>query len=118
MGWIALLILLCSGAVAWRWLVQVEKEIRSEIETGSSATPETESDQPVRSVPVDVATGTLAEKIVDVIRQNPGVLQKELYARLSGYDRRQVQKELLDLDHSGKICRARSGSTYKLTLTV
>ncbi len=107
MGWIVLLILIAGGAVAYRQLVTMEAEIRAEIAAAEQP--------PDNSHPPADAEADAESVIVNLIRARPGILQTDLYKELPAWSRRQVQKELLSLERSGRITRRKSGNTYQLS---
>ena len=104
MGWLIFLLLIAGGVVVYRYLVNVEAEIRAEI-----AAPESAGDTP--------STGSGPEPtIIDIVKNHPGILQTDIYKEFPGVDRKLIQKELLELDQSGRISRKKHGSTYQLTI--
>ena len=99
MGLLFIVLMIAGGVIVYRYLVTIEAEIRAEIAQAEQASSSPEEHE-VRS----------QSGVIELIRTHPGILQKELYQKLPGLDRRAIQKELLDLDRSGKISRRKSGN--------
>ena len=115
MGWIYLSLLIAGGVFVYRTLIALEKEIRAEIEGPGNDSPVSRKDDiPVVTTPAVVANDSIDQRISIVIANRPGIFQTEIYAELQGVDKKLIQKELLNLDRSGKISRIRSGKTFKL----
>ena len=102
MGWLIALLLIAGGVVAYRYLVTVEAEIRAEIAAAESdvSTPATD---PVPD-----------SRFIKLVIDRPGILQTDIYKEFPGVDRKQIQKELLELDRSGRISRRKLGNSYQL----
>lgn len=58
----------------------------------------------------------ITEKILPIIEQNPGILQKELYSKFSIIPKNDISMILRTLDDQCLILRKKKGSTYQLTL--
>lgn len=113
MGFILFILLLAGGILAFLTLTRMEKEIRAEI-ASAEASPGAEQPAPEprgKAEPVD----SLEERICHHVRISPELLQTDLYIRLPEYDRKLIQKSVLNLERSGKLNRVRSGNSYKLT---
>ncbi len=104
MGWLITLLLIAGGVVVYRYLTTVEAEIRSEI----AATEDT-------GKPSSVSDSTTESIIISLVRARPGILQTDIYREFPRFDRKQIQKELLELDRSGRISRRKFGNTYQLS---
>jgi hypothetical protein len=50
------------------------------------------------------------------IRQNPGIVQTDLYKALSEFDKADIQYAIYFAQDHGAIVRAKKGRTYSLTL--
>lgn len=57
-----------------------------------------------------------SKKVIEIIRENPGILQKELYKLFSADLKNFLSSELYKLDYEEKIIREKSGNSYKLYL--
>lgn len=106
MKWIIYLILLVGGYYAYRYLKEMERGIRAEIE---GDTP----DEPAREQSASADTDEY-DDILQAISGNPGILQTDFYHFFSEVPRAQLQKRLLDLARSGRIERKRERNTYRL----
>ncbi|PLX79424.1 MAG: hypothetical protein C0615_02380 [Desulfuromonas sp.] len=118
MGWF-IVVLLLAGAFfyAYHVLTQMEREIRAEIGDDESASePVKEEMSPPSKSEGQIEADDPSEMILKVIRENPGISQTDLYPYLEGFEKKSIQKLLLNYDRSGKVLRERSGSTYTLTL--
>ena len=103
MGWLFTLLLIAGGVVVYRYLVTVEAEIRAEIAAAEiAATPPATDPGP-------------ESNILSLVKSRPGILQTDVYKEFPGVDRKQIQKELLELDRSGRVSRKKSGNTYQLS---
>ena len=115
MGWIYLILLIAGGVFVYRTLVAIEKEIRAEIEgADTNSSVSRKDDIPVVTAPSVVAIDSIDQRISVAIATRPGIFQTEIYAELQDVEKKLIQKELLNLDRSGKISRVRSGKTFKL----
>ena len=57
---------------------------------------------------------TLQEKLVEIIRENPGILQKDIYKLFDPIAKAYIQEQLYSASKSNQIEREKSGNTYKL----
>lgn len=55
------------------------------------------------------------EKIIQIINESPGILQKDLYVLFTPLVKKEIQSILYQLDENGLIQREKAGNTYKLT---
>ena len=55
------------------------------------------------------------EKLIQIINENPGILQKDLYALFTPLVKKEIQSTLYQLDKNSLIQREKVGNTYKLT---
>ncbi|PLX97883.1 MAG: hypothetical protein C0623_14270 [Desulfuromonas sp.] len=117
MTWFVLLVLALGGGIMlWRWLTTLEKDIRAEIESsGETASPSGDSGNSGAGKSVIDAAEPVS-RILEVIKVQPGILQKDLYPELADIERKDLQKMLLNLDRSGRISRVRVGNSYQLKL--
>ena len=53
-------------------------------------------------------------KIFEIILNNVGILQTDVYKRFSSQEKDYIMNTLKDLDKENRIVRVKSGSTYKL----
>ena len=116
---IILVLLVGGGFLAYRYLKALEAEIRSEIESPDEPEPgavdgETDSEPAPASGQTSVLA--LSERILQLVRSRPGILQKEIYPLLEDADKKTVQQELQNLEHVGRIVRLRSGNSFQLTV--
>lgn len=145
MGWLMLLLLMglmVGGYFFCRRLKEIEADIRREIEekeresavpeappqaeeaeTGGNQEepvthlprPESHSVQPVAESPPSAEPG-IAERIIEAVKGQPGVLQKDLYAQFPGIKCKTLQEALLRLDRQGRLERRKEKGTYRLFL--
>jgi len=59
----------------------------------------------------------IAEKVIPIIDQAPGILQKDLFTPFPVEDKRTISGLLRTLEQEGLITRKKKGSTYQLTLS-
>lgn len=59
----------------------------------------------------------IAEKIIPIIDQAPGILQKDLFTRFTVEEKRTISGVLRTLEQEGHITRKKKGSTYQFTLS-
>ena len=115
MGWIYLILLIAGGVFVYRTLIAIEKEIRAEIEVSGIDSSASNKDEILAvTTPTVVVNDSIDQRISVAIATRPGILQTEMYAKFHVADKKLIQKELLNLDRSGKISRVRSGKTFKL----
>lgn len=57
---------------------------------------------------------TLWEKLVEIIKENPGILQKDIYKMFDPIARTYIQEQLYSASKSNQIEREKIGNTYKL----
>lgn len=57
---------------------------------------------------------TLRENLVEIIRENPGILQKDIYKLFDPIAKAYIQEQLYSASKSNQIEREKSGNTYKL----
>lgn len=55
------------------------------------------------------------EKLIQIINDSPGILQKDLYALFTPLVKKEIQSTLYQLDKNSLIQREKVGNTYKLT---
>ena len=55
------------------------------------------------------------EKLIQIINESPGILQKDLYALFTPLVKKEIQSTLYQLDKNSLIQREKVGNTYKLT---
>ena len=122
-----------AGAAAgcyygYRKLVQIEEDIREELQAKGLAVDQDEAppvaeEKPVTSTPVTpikkpvgkaVAGGSLEGRILDQVKANPGMLQTELYQQFADSERKALQAALLKMDKAGTLKRSKEKSTYRL----
>ncbi len=117
MFWIIFLLLLVGCAYAYYILKAMEAEIRAEID---SINPVDNSEEGVSDSSHDTSgpddNGSIENRIIEIIKNSPGIRQSELYKEFNTVAKTDLQKKLLNLDRSGKILRIRSGNTYQLSL--
>ena len=130
MGWIGWGVVTAVVVVAYcgyRQLLGLEREIRREIEEETAPSLPPAPSAPSSSAPevpeVDQASeekgdkGPLnlaEERLLRLVREQPGVLQTELYARLPEIGRRFLQEQLRSMAHDGRVRRVREGGTYRV----
>lgn len=115
MGFLVLLVLVVAGYFAWVKLVELEREIRSELEPKAQrATPTAPRDTAVSQVAPGAEDKAIQELILAKVRQSEGILQTELYEAFPELDRKTLRKCLLEMDHARVLRRERSSHTFKL----
>lgn len=57
---------------------------------------------------------TLEERLLTIIKKNPGILQKEIYKMYAPEAKKYIQEKLYYAEKAQKIIREKCGSTYKL----
>lgn len=57
---------------------------------------------------------TLEKELLKIIKEQPGVLQKDVYKMFDPVGKKYIQEKLYYAEKSGKIIREKSGNTYKL----
>ena len=121
MSWFGLLVLLGLAVFGWfafRELKMMESEILRDIEAKNAANeqPQDDSDltEPVRTVVTPVADTSLAGQLARLISAQPGLVQTDLYSRMSGFNRRQIQQALLEMDRQGVIRREKLKGSYRI----
>ena len=116
MGWIILLVLVVGGVLIARRLIELEKEIRAEIDSVETVNEtDIDSDSVKLKSNADQVT-ELDQRILTLIKREPGLLQKDFYSRIPDIDKAHIKKKLLELDRTGRILRKRSGNTFSLYL--
>jgi len=112
----------------YRKLQRVEMEIRDELRAKGLAAdqddaPPAAKEKPVTSKPVtpiqetsqkSAVEGSLEERILAKVKENPGVFQTELYKQFPDGERKAVQAELLKMDKAGTLRRTKEKGTYRL----
>ena len=58
----------------------------------------------------------IEKKIIDIIKDNPHIPQRDIYKQLSHFSNKDIVEVLYFLDKKGKISRAKKGNTYKISL--
>ena len=117
MFWIIVLFLLVGCAYAYYLLKAMEAEIRAEIDSISPVDqPEERVSDSSHDIPGLNDSESIEKRIIEVIKNSPGIRQSELYKEFKTTNKADIQKKLLNLDRSGKILRIRSGNTYQLSL--
>lgn len=58
----------------------------------------------------------LEKDLLEIIKEKPGVLQKDIYKMFEPMARSYIQEKLYFCEKSGSIAREKSGNTYKLFL--
>jgi len=121
MSWFGLLVLLGLAVFGWfafRELKLMESEILRDIEAKNAATAEPrddgDMDEPARNVVTAVADISLAGQLMRQISAQPGLVQTDLYSRISGFNRKQIQQSLLEMDRQGVIRRERLKGSYRI----
>ena len=123
MFWFVVLAAGAGGYYAFRRLQTLEEDIRGELaerdrarEPKSAPPPE-----PPEPAPQDGSVSSreepLEERLLALVRAQPGRLQSELYGEVPEFDRRQVQDVLLRLDRAGRLRRVREKNTFELFLS-
>jgi hypothetical protein len=56
----------------------------------------------------------LLETLVPIVRENPGIIQTEIYKRMPEFPRQQVSYALYLGSKNGNVLRKKKGSTYAL----
>ena len=133
-GWGVLAAVVAGGYWGYRRLNGLEEEIRREIEAENAPPPEAppaKAPPPAgeaggrsepgaevsRQAPEGEGTAPLnlaEERLLRLIREQPGVLQTELYQRLPEIGRRLLQEQLLAMDKAGRVRRERERGTYRV----
>ena len=49
-----------------------------------------------------------------LISAQPGLVQTDLYSRISGFNRKQIQQSLLEMDRQGVIRREKLKGSYRI----
>jgi hypothetical protein len=121
MGWFGLLVLLGLAVFGWfafRELKLMESEILRDIEAKNAATAEPRDDgdknEPARNVVTPVTDISLDGQLMRLISAQPGLVQTDLYSRISGFNRKQIQQSLLEMDRQGVIRRERLKGSYRI----
>lgn len=57
---------------------------------------------------------TLKNDVIHVIRENPGILQKDLYQEFDSDFKQDISNMLYTMDKDQEIKREKSGNTYKV----
>ena len=57
---------------------------------------------------------SLEKDLLAIVKENPGVLQKDIYKMFDPMARSYIQEKLYFCEKSGSIIREKSGNTYKL----
>ncbi|PLX85992.1 MAG: hypothetical protein C0617_02305 [Desulfuromonas sp.] len=131
--WIVAVGVVVFGYFSCRKLKDLEEEIRGELRECVSSEPETEivkdgsdgggaeaagpeSDRepPPIVVPEDPVQTTIEERILEVLREHPGILQTDLYPLFPNEPRRRFQGLLREMDAAGALSRIREGGTFRL----
>lgn len=103
-----------AGYRGYRRLRDMEKDLRGEV--AGENHPEKEAERPVAAKgPVIVESpANLETRVLQRVREQPGILQTELYVLLPGEKRRVLQELLKGMDRAGVLKRVKEGGTYKL----
>lgn len=117
-----LVALICGGYFVYQRLKEIEREIRAEQQMQKQEEPQTASqavDAPVEEKaeeenPVAARQGGLGVLILQAVARTPGVTQVELYADFPDEERRELQRQLRELDREGRVRREKQGSSYRL----
>jgi hypothetical protein len=127
MGVIGLVVLVAVGVVGWfayRELKLMETDILHDIEMkNSAASTVAETSPALPPDPVVLAAAdpvsepkSLDDRIQVLIADQPGIMQTEIYARMPGYNRKQLQQTLLVMDRAGSIRREKEKGSYRIYL--
>lgn len=121
MSWFGLLILLgvaVFGWLAFRELKMMETEILRDIAAKSAAPEPPRDDRDMNESAMNVATPVtdlpLAGQLTRLITAQPGLVQTDLYSRMSGFNRKQIQQALLEMDRQGVIRREKLKGSYRI----
>jgi len=121
MGWFGLLVLVALavfGWVAFRELKQMESAILRDIEAKNAATVsarDNRTETPVAQGEVGaVEDMSLEGLLVRFVSERPGLVQTDIYAQLSGFNRKQIQQALLELDRRGVVRREKHRGSYQV----
>jgi len=114
-----LVVLILGGGWFYRRLLDIEKEIRTEMaEEEALAEPPQESPpaepELVQSPPP--ATGKMAPqaRVLEFVAETPGLLQTELYGRMPEMSRRNLQQLLRRMEDEGLLRREKERGSYRL----
>jgi hypothetical protein len=123
MFWFILLLLIIgTGFYLQSSAREVEDEIKS-LQEQPCATkdvkPVVESNVPPSTEPEDLvkepaATDPLISQIIEIVENNPGMKQTELYPQVSDVSKKVLQQTLKELADGGCLKREKNGSTYLL----
>jgi len=103
-----------GGYLAFRKLQEMEDEIRDEIAARESRQAEPSSQPSPPSPAAEKSPAPPEGRVLELIRERPGLLQTEVYSAMPDVDRKQLQELLLRLDRAGRIRRVKEKSTYRL----
>ena len=103
-----------GGYLAFRKLQEMEDEIRDEIAARESRQAEPSSQPSQPSPAAEKSPATPEGRVLELIRERPGLLQTEVYSAMPDVDRKQLQELLLRFDRAGRIRRVKEKSTYRL----
>lgn len=124
---IVLLIVIGGGIYFCHRLKQIEEEIRLDLgveadQSGEAAKPEpgpvpdreSTPESAVAAVNGPEAPATVADRLMAVVTESPGILQTEVYTRFADLSRKQLQEELRALAAAGRLERVKQGASYQL----
>ena len=57
----------------------------------------------------------LKQRVIDVVKNSPGILQKDIYKQFDPTVKSDIQEILYFLDKEGKIHRLKNGNSYSIT---
>lgn len=110
-----------AGYRGYRKLQAIEEDLRQEVAGGSLLGKEAKTGGEVVEKPAVVtrpesveSPANLEARILRRVKEQPGILQTEIYGLFPGEKRRLLQEHLKGMDRAGVLKRVKEGGTYKL----
>jgi hypothetical protein len=122
MGLILLLLLVGFGWFAYRELKLMETDILRDIELKNMAVATEAANNaslPQEEVILKVAESVpepvpLSGRLLNVIADQPGIMQTDIYSQLPDYRKKQLQQTLQEMERIGVIRREKAKGSYRL----
>ena len=106
-----------AGYYGYRKLHAMEQELRREVAEEKWESEEEEGEStgpPLTPQPETAGANALKERLLERVREQPGILQTDLYGLYPEENRRTLQELLRKLDREGRVARTKEKGSYRL----